>query len=232
MSVQSVAPGVHVVSLGFPNAVVLEDDNGPVIVDTGWPKSEGKIVDALKNIGFSPNEVQKIIVTHLHPDHTGSLAELKRITGAPVVMHAIDAEEVRKGVSGRTMKLRFGMVPLILFLRILPGAILTNLPPTEIEENVNDGDTLDLAGGIDVLHTPGHSAGHIALYLPRDGGILIVGDLAINVMGFRSVPFAEDHSVVLSSLKRVAQLQFNTAIFMHGKPITGNASQQFAAMWG
>ncbi len=52
MSVQTVAPGVHVVSLGFPNAVVLEDDNGPIIVDTGWPKSEDKIVDALKEIGL------------------------------------------------------------------------------------------------------------------------------------------------------------------------------------
>ena len=83
MSMKTVAPGVHVISLGYVNAILLDDDAGPVIVDTGVPGSADRILDGLQQIGHAPGDVQKIIVTHMHIDHTGSLADLKSATGAP-----------------------------------------------------------------------------------------------------------------------------------------------------
>jgi glyoxylase-like metal-dependent hydrolase (beta-lactamase superfamily II) len=104
MSFEKIAPGVHAISLGYVNAILLEDGNGPVIVDTGFPDSAEKILDGLQGLGHAPQDVQQIIVTHKHIDHTGSLADLKQATGAPAAMHPVDAASVRVGESLRPVK--------------------------------------------------------------------------------------------------------------------------------
>ena len=229
MSIETIAPGVHSLSLGYVNAILLDDDDGPVIVDTGVPDSAGKILAGFQELGHAPEDVQKIIVTHKHVDHTGSLADLKSATGAPAVMHPVDAASVRIGESIRPVKPSPGIFSKIM--AVVMRMTSANLDPVTIEEEVNDGDKLAIAGGIEVLHTPGHSAGHISLYLPRDGGILIVGDAAINVMGLRYPPIFEDMAAGMSSLQRLSALQFNTAAFMHGKSLNGAASKRFLDKW-
>jgi glyoxylase-like metal-dependent hydrolase (beta-lactamase superfamily II) len=229
MAVKTVAPGVHIISLGFVNAVVLEDATGPILVDTGMPDSADKIIEGLEVIGHTPGDVQKIILTHKHIDHTGSLAVLKRATKAPALMHAIDAASVRKGEAMLPVKPAPG-----LFSKMMAASMRmfsADLAPVEIEEEVQNGNKLPLAGGIEVIHTPGHSAGHISLFLPRDGGILIVGDAAINVLGLRFPPIFEDMAAGITSLQRLSSLQFDTAVFMHGKPLNDAASNTFSNRW-
>jgi len=227
--VETIAPGVHLCPLGFVNTVFLDDENGPIIVDCGMPDSAEKILKGLKEIGHAPEDVQKIIVTHKHIDHTGSLEALKRETRAPAVMHPIDAASVRKGETMLPVKSTPGFFSKLMYamMRMTPN----DLAPVAIEEEVRDGNHLDLAGGIDVLHTPGHSAGHISLYLRRDGGILIVGDAAINVMGLRFPPFFEDMEAGLASVKRLSSLRFDTAVFMHGKSFSNLAGERFSGKW-
>lgn len=230
MTYETAAPGIHIISLGFVNALLLEDDNGPIIIDTGMPRSADKILGGLQELGHAPEDVQKIIVTHKHIDHTGSLAALKRITKAPAVMYPVDAASVRNGEAMRPVKRSPG-----LFSKLMAASMRmfsADLAPVDIEEEVIDGDRLSFAGGIEVLHTPGHSAGHISLYLPRDGGVLIVGDAAIHMMGLRYPPVFEDMATGMASLKRLSSLQFDTAVFMHGKPLNGAASQAFSQRWG
>jgi glyoxylase-like metal-dependent hydrolase (beta-lactamase superfamily II) len=229
MSIETIAPGVHTISLGFVNSILLDDDEGPVILDTGMPDSADKIIGGLKELGHAPEDVQKIIVTHKHIDHTGSLADLKSATGAPAVMHPVDAKSVRMGESIRPVKPSPG-----LFSKIMAATMRmtsNDLAPVAVEEEINDGDQLAIAGGIEVLHTPGHSAGHISLYLPRDGGILILGDAAIHVMGLRQPPIYEDMATGVASLQRLSTLQFDTAVFMHGKAMNGGASKRFHDKW-
>ncbi len=230
MPVETVVSGVHIISLGFVNAIALADDEGPVIVDTGMPNSADKILAGLQELGHSPGDVQKIIVTHKHIDHTGSLGALKNATGVPAVMHPVDAASVRIGEALRPVKTAPGFFSKLMafMMRMTP----TDLDPVAIEEEVKEGDTLQLAGGIDVLHTPGHSAGHISLYLPRDGGILIAGDAAIHVMGLRYPPVFEDLTAGMASLQRLSSLTFETAVFMHGKPLAGGAARRFSEKWG
>jgi glyoxylase-like metal-dependent hydrolase (beta-lactamase superfamily II) len=230
MAVETIAPGVHLFPLGFVNVVFLDDDNGPIIVDTGMPDSADKILEGLNELGHASEDVQKIVVTHKHIDHAGSLAALKQATKAPAVMHQIDAASVRKGEAILPVKSSPG-----LFSKLMAASMRmfsADLAPVAIEEEVNDGDRLSFAGGIEVIHTPGHSAGHISLYLPRDGGILIVGDAAIHVMGLRYPPIFEDITVGMASLRRLAGLRFNTAVFMHGKPLNSGASRHFFNKWG
>jgi hypothetical protein len=91
-------PGLYELAVGQVNCHLLDaGDEGLVLVDTGYPGSAAAILEAVESLGRRPDDLRHIIVTHLHEDHAGSLAELKRQTGAASYMHAIDAEMTRAG---------------------------------------------------------------------------------------------------------------------------------------
>lgn len=83
-----------------------------------------------------------------------------------------------------------------------------------------------MAGGIEVIHTPGHTPGHVS-YLWVDGRALVAGDAAGNVLGLGPMMIAEDHGAAYVSFARLAVLDFTTAVFGHGKPIREGAAERF-----
>lgn len=70
------------------------------MVDTGNPGSAPKVLAALAAQGFRPSDVSLIVITHRHVDHIGAAAALQRATGAPVAVHALDADGLRRGDGG------------------------------------------------------------------------------------------------------------------------------------
>ena len=99
--------------------------------------------------------------------------------------------------------------------------------PVAVEHEGHDGDLLPF--GATALHTPGHTAGHIALLLPRDGGVLIAGDAATNWGRLGVGPVYEDVGEGMRSLHRLAGLEYETALFAHGRPLAPSASARFRA---
>ncbi|PIU55456.1 MAG: hypothetical protein COS88_04485 [Chloroflexi bacterium CG07_land_8_20_14_0_80_51_10] len=85
-----VVPQVYQLRLRRANVTVLIDDEITVI-DTGIPGSAKWIIQFLEHMGQPPSKVGLIIITHHHVDHVGGLAELKKITGARVAAHRLDA---------------------------------------------------------------------------------------------------------------------------------------------
>src|SRR5712692_7574268 len=83
MAVQKVVEGVHRVTPIPGVNTYLVDAGGLTLIDTAINSSAGAILAAIEKIGRRPADVQRIVVTHCHPDHYGSLAELKRRTGPP-----------------------------------------------------------------------------------------------------------------------------------------------------
>ncbi len=224
---QLVVPGVYQIPLGIVNAFLLESDNGLVLIDTGTPGSAHKILGAVSALGKQPSDIRQILITHLHADHTGSLAVLKRATGAPIYMHPVDAALVRIGIAGRPMKPAPGLLPRLMVTMIRRrGAPVVEA--VETDHPVNDGDLLPIAGGIQVIHTPGHSAGQVAFLWPKNGGVLFAGDVAGNIRSNLSVSIVyEDMPLGIKSLERLAGMSFDTALFGHGAPIAHGAGAQF-----
>ena len=227
-----VVPGVYQISLGFVNAFLLESDDGLILIDTGIPGSADKILGAISALGKQPADIHQILVTHLHADHTGNLAALKRATGAPIYMHPLDAALVRKGIAGRPMTPAPGLMPRLMHTMMsFRGAPVVEAVETDHE--VNEGDVLPLAGGIQVITTPGHSAGQVAFLWPHNGGVLFAGDVAGNMSNKLSISIVyEDMPLGIKSLKKLAGMHFETAIFGHGGPIVSGASEQFRHKWG
>jgi len=231
--VQEVVPGLYRVPLGVVNAYLLVD-SAVTVIDTGTPGSEDKILGAVRTLGKKPGDVNAIIVTHCHADHSGSLAALKEATGAPAWMHPADAALVRSGVAAREMRPAPGLANRLLFtaMRFMAPS---SVSPAEVEHSAEDGDELPFAGGLQVFHVPGHCAGQIALVWPRHGGVLVAADAASNMAfpwqkGLGYPPIFEDLEEGKRSLRRLAQLEVE--VFGHGGPILGGAGAQLHERFG
>jgi glyoxylase-like metal-dependent hydrolase (beta-lactamase superfamily II) len=216
------------VRISFVNAFLLETSDGLVLVDTGIPGSARVIEQALASIGKRPADVRHILVTHCHADHAGSLAEMKRRTGAPATMHPLDAAMVREGKCRRPLVPSPGLLNA-LFFRLVSLFAPTKIEPAAVEHEVQDGQTLP--GGIRAIHVPGHCAGQLAFLWPEHGGVLLAADTAGNIFGLKLSPVYEDVDLGRQSLSKLAGLDFEIACFGHGKAILSGASKQFAANW-
>ena len=206
-----VLPGVHQVEGVRWSNVYLIEDEVMALVDTGPPGSAGRVARLIKALGRKPEELRYILLTHSHPDHTGSVAAIRKLTGAQVMAHSHDTRQHEAGDTSASYMGLFGSLPLpIPFLRRAPVDIMAE------EEHPLPG-----LGGLKVIHTPGHTPGSLC-FLLEDKGVLFTGDtLFSNGVRFSgSMPYpgssmADYHS----SLLKLRQLDFRVACGGHGRPL-------------
>jgi glyoxylase-like metal-dependent hydrolase (beta-lactamase superfamily II) len=103
-------------------------------------------------------------------------------------------------------------------------------PPARAGHEVQDGETVPVAGGVQAVHTPGHTAGHMSYLMPGHGGVLFAGDAAAHMFGRIGKPmlmFTEDMAQARESMRKLAALEFDTACFGHGSVLKGKANVEF-----
>ncbi|MEM0962944.1 MAG: MBL fold metallo-hydrolase [Bacteroidota bacterium] len=158
-----------------PNAFIVTGTRGPIVVDPG-PPGEGhaqRLDAALADLGFRPQDVALVILTHAHVDHAGGSARLQAL-GAEVVGGLGDLVAFRSGQGGhlRPTGLEAEFVDAVLigsgsFPAVDPDIVLGPEQPS-----------LDLSPyGVDgrVIQMPGHTPGSLAVLLAS--GEAIAGDL-------------------------------------------------------
>lgn len=222
-------PNVYSVSLGSVNAFLIDTD-GLTLIDTGTEGSADAILDAIREIGRRPEDLDCILVTHCHADHAGSLAELKRATGVEAHMHPLDAAMVREGKALRPLQPSPGLAKWLIFQIFIRPASAT-IQPAKIEHEVNDGDEIPVAGRMRAIHTPGHCAGQLSFLWPQEGGVLFAADACSNIPRLGLALGYEDLEEGRRSLRKLAQLDFEVACFGHGGAITRGASRRFRKKW-
>jgi glyoxylase-like metal-dependent hydrolase (beta-lactamase superfamily II) len=174
-------------SLRYVFVYVFETDAGPYIVDTGWNTDDAfaALSSGLQSIGSAVNDVQGVLVTHIHPDHYGLAGRVREASGAWVALHPADAALIRDryqdpsslldrmGVMLRRMgapaneleAMRNASMPLMSY-------VMTATPDVLLE----DGDKPEV-GGWDLLSiwTPGHSPGHLCFW-EMSNRLMLSGD--------------------------------------------------------
>jgi glyoxylase-like metal-dependent hydrolase (beta-lactamase superfamily II) len=219
-----VVQGLWQVGLGPVNAFLMGDGE-LTLIDTGMPSSEKKIVVAIESIGRKITDLKHIIVTHCHADHSGSVAALKRMSGARVYMHPVDAAMVRKGEAARPMSPAPGLLRGLMYRLFIPKKPMP-IEACAIDQEITDGTELPIAGGLKAIHIPGQCAGQVALLWPRRR-LLFAADACANSPNFGYALCYEDLEEGKRSLRKLAALDFDAAVFGHGGPIKTGAAQKF-----
>ena len=193
------------------------------LIDTGLRGNLPAIERYLKKLGRSIEELDLIIITHNHLDHSGAAVELVRASGATLAVHEADLSDTESGLPYPAFAKKALRLPLVSTL----GSF--SFPePDQVAFKLKGGEILSPLGGLEVIHTPGHTPGSISLY-SRSRRMLVVGDLINHRLPSMRLPprsVCSDMSQVLSSINRLSELDFDVMCFGHGRPIIKGAKQQ------
>lgn len=214
-----IAPGVHAVRLLNVYAFLI-DEPQLSLIDAGLIGSAGRVQRYVKGIGRTLDDLGRIICTHAHPDHIGGVRELAGERDVDVLMHPADLEGLKVTLRDAVANRNRGQ--LIAYFTRHPGEATP----------VTDGQVLPILGGLQVVHTPGHTPGSICLYAARLK-LLFAGDTLQVIrrrVTFASRVFSEDLPLARASVARLAELDVQTIAFSHYPPLRDGANEVLRAL--
>ena len=221
---EKIAPGVYRVdAIGLSNAInvlLIEDEDGWTLVDTGVGSSANRIKQALSTLGSEPEALKRIFLTHHHRDHIG---------GLPGILEWAPHAEIRASVM--EAEVISGERPPDPSSNAAWRFINRNqeLPTAPVDEVLREG---DLVSRFRLISTPGHTLGHVSLLRDEDG-LLFTADafgclprkLRVGVVK----PFCTDPPEAKRSAEKLLEEDFRTAILSHGTPIKAGAKELLRA---
>ncbi len=205
---------------------LIEDTDGLTLIDAGLPIAGARILGQLREGGYRPADLKRILITHAHPDHVGGLPAIKQASGAEVIASKIE-KPVIQGDVPVPRKDPAELSPIARLL-VQPGVKISG---TAVDRTVEDGEVLaEVMGGLQALLTPGHTPGHLAFWQP-DRRILFVGDVIFCIVRL-TLPLAiatVDMAENIRSIQRLAGLSPEVACFGHGSPMLENTAERIRA---
>lgn len=230
-----IAKGVDSLELtgnqGNIHPTLIWDEDEVILVDAGYPGQLEEIRTAMHEAGVPFSKLTKIIITHQDFDHIGSLKEVLMDHKIKVITH----QEEKPYIVGEKRLIKMTPERLAKMFELLPEsqhqeaeATLFESLRSNVQQEVKDGELLPYCGGITVIHTPGHTPGHICLYL-MESKTLITGD-ALNLVNGQLVGpnpvFTADMELAKESVRKLTKYDIETVICYHGGVTNDNVNQR------
>src|SRR5919198_3187291 len=228
--------GYPVPNVGVVPYIVEEKGNNLTLIDTCFRSELPKLEDYIKNAGYGLKQIRRIILTHVHLDHIQATNELRKKVAEDVKIYAhwIDAAYLSQNPSYhgppsheqiKEFFQKFGVKVEDLPKRFGPMTV----DPIQIDEQIQDGDTI---GSLKVIHTPGHTPGHISLYSEKHRIIFGADFLFKSIFGLEGlfIPHAIvsiDPVTAAISAKRISRVNFDKLLLAHqDSPVLENAQKE------
>ncbi|MBA3426050.1 MAG: MBL fold metallo-hydrolase [Rubrobacteraceae bacterium] len=217
---EPVAPGVYRVdAFAIPNAIsvlLLENDDGWTLMDTGVKGSVRRIQEALDALGSGPDDLKRIFLTHHHDDHVGGLRGLLEwVPGAEVGASAHEAEVI----SGRRRIDPSSNAAIRYMTRN------TELPMAPVTKVLREG---DFVSGFRIIATPGHTLGHVSLLRDEDGLLFTAdafGYLPRKIRVGVVKAFCTNPKEARRSAEKLLAEDFATVVMTHGPMLRAGAKR-------
>lgn len=204
---------------GLVNCFLVREDDGLTLVDTMLPGSTNSILGAVHSLNRPP---RRILLTHAHMDHVGSLDALaNKLIGIEVALGRRESRLLSRDFRTEPAEPASKVKGTFSKVETVPSVLLT------------EG---ELYGSLRVIATPGHTPGHLA-FLDERSGIVIAGDALTSIGGLRVTgdgpavfPFTNlatwHKPTAIASARKLLALEPKRIVVGHGKPVMENAVQQ------
>ena len=205
------------------------ESGGYLLFDTGsgWEDSVKAFEEALGSLEVEKSEIELVLLSHHHIDHSGGSGWIKRESGARILIHHLEAELIksyreliRRGEVLGTLSDALGadIKTLESILRTASG-----MDKVRFDETLEGGESYKLESGVlRVIETPGHSPGHISLFL-EEGKILFSGDVVLERLvpniAYYPIPGYNSLRSFLQTLEKIERLNPLIIYPSHGQPI-------------
>ena len=204
------------------HVVLAWDENNLMLIDAGVPGQTEDIVKGIEELGFKAENLTHLVITHQDFDHVGCVVDLKKL--APR-MHVIAHAEEAPYIDGRQLPIK--MQARLKNYDNLPDDAKTSLDnwkatyeksPIQVTHEVHDGEVYEICGGVEFVHVPGHTPGHIAVYFEKSK-IMVCGDAANiadgKVAGSNPV-HTHDAELAKESLSKITGYVLKGLVAYHG----------------
>ena len=237
--------GVHLIEglthpfpgIGMVSYIVEEAPHDLTLIDTCFVADVPKLEEYLHNAGYEISDIKRIALTHVHPDHTQAVNEIKRRSGGAleILSHWAEAAYLEHNPPYSGPPSHETILNFFNQLGVKPEDVLKkygtfDVEPIKVNRQLQDGDMVGKS--LQVIHTPGHTPGHISLY-SKQHGIIFGGDfMSKSVMGVNGlfVPpstISIDPTTAAISARRISNLKFDTLLLAHqDAPLLENASKE------
>jgi glyoxylase-like metal-dependent hydrolase (beta-lactamase superfamily II) len=194
-------------------SLITDPVQGASLVDTGVPGSLDQLRAALQAEGVKLEDIKRVLVSHHDTDHIGLLADVVRESGAEIWTSASE----QPFVQGEQSPQKHPTVPP-----------LKSLSGLRVSRVLHDNEVLDLAGGVRVIATPGHTVGHLSFLVERDG-VLIAGDALTSEEGILHGPhplYSADVPLAMESVQKLSKVPLSSIQTYHGGYVAEQAAEQ------
>ncbi len=238
----AISEGIWLIKLPLPfpvatiNIYLIRSQEGFLLLDCGLKTKACReaLSSALESLGVGWRDVRHLVITHLHPDHFGLAAEVRRLSGAAVLIHPAEAAHISPRYmendffSGHSDWLAANGVPASETEEIAQASrgIEEFIEMVEPDGTIEDGDRLPVEGGeLEVIVAPGHSPGLLTFYFaPR--GLYFSSDHMVEKItpniGLHTHSTENPLGDYLASLDRVRDREIDLVLPSHGHPFRGH----------
>ncbi|HET7323291.1 MAG TPA: MBL fold metallo-hydrolase [Halococcus sp.] len=181
------------------NLSAIETEGGLLLLDTGLPDTTAQLTERLEAAGFGLSDIGMVLITHEDIDHAGGLTSVVEESGATVLAHERDAPTI----DGRSD----------------PRNPARDYPRGRVDIELGGEATFNTrAGPARVIETPGHTTGHVSIYLPDERFLVSADALTADEDGLAGPrpDASEDMDRALSSVERLADLDIDRVLCYHG----------------
>jgi glyoxylase-like metal-dependent hydrolase (beta-lactamase superfamily II) len=223
-----VIPQVYQITIRYANIFLIVEEH-LTLIDTGFMGSTPAVVNFIHKLGRSPEEIGLVILTHNHIDHFGGLAELRKLTNAKVAAPRVDFA-IERDILPYPAGDYLGKLLKVPALSPIKHRLA--LQAKDVDILLDGGEVFPVLGGLQVVPTPGHTAGSISLYAPQKK-LLFVADALNKRHDILRLPLktaTTELTQTIASIKKMAQLDIDVICFGHGRPIAEDANGRLSRL--